>query len=1020
MSLFDELPLQRKPKWLIVDDIMLENKRLHYHIGWLCVALPLLVHAWLVFLPLFKAGNSLTMHHQWMRPIDEQTGFYLDNYHEHHINIAYNDLYALLVVTLCFMLFFPLSMSAKLREKRYTLAVYLHLIAAALYGVELIRTPFTIHCWFFCAPIMALYVMDRMYGMFWYRVTSEAKLICKYSIDSDYVVLFLHVPHLPPPETMQCDFKVFGKRLLFERGAVRQTPPIRASVYDVLQSLNELYGDIESSFLFSSSMRHTLSHRSHRFPIRTHANHQHVASHEFQSSLATEKCGKSQQQTFTLMRTDTALTGLSLSGLRINEEDAETPHNSPSESAKAHHIYLQNMLAQQSRLRKLSEHNEPEQSYQHQRSEALSVVRSGTGRHDKKYIMSSNLSTPSFGASGIPQHFVDAPPLNQLQPTIPPVPKPRKRQRHVRSFQKEVVILPMSNPLTSPRMLSTTKSAHRAHSDEEDEDEETEDDDTVSEQHSHDDEDEDDGGDFDREPLHEDTVDSPTINTLVTLPTAVAPSYVGGHRESYQDGTMCGSLETDLTHNIGHVTVGAAGFGGYPYKSPTPFNAQSLEHCKSTTLQSVTITYHNTKPLRQMGSLNPSSKPSTRGPSFDTVIEEVVDQMNAEQTIAATSIIEEDRSSDDANDTEKISLPRPRTTMHTFQTLSVHKSDQPDAASSGIGGHSLQRSRATMRSTRSTQRRSTVKTYASELTTRKSKTTCTKFGSVSQPQTQTRWREKDLWIDEKTKEQFEWNVGVIMKVHQKQNGMSFTQYVRDALGFCFATVGKHEENHSRSEHSKSPKSDSKGGYVRCQMDEKCEAAKAESVNSNRSYTNMSADGHGQKHQATHLYCYGPYRSGFGHVMTECLRNHNPVVLIGTGAGVGYILDFLMETRSRNIDAFPSRVDIHFSCRSVKFFQWVTDVICGPKVKQQDGLHINAHLTGYENVVDYHEAKRYDDEFYYKKKRNAKIGRASFQSVLRNAIVNTKVFFCGNATIQHELQQLCQQLNLKLYKSHVFQ
>ena len=138
-----------------------------------------------------------------------------------------------------------------------------------------------------------------------------------------------------------------------------------------------------------------------------------------------------------------------------------------------------------------------------------------------------------------------------------------------------------------------------------------------------------------------------------------------------------------------------------------------------------------------------------------------------------------------------------------------------------------------------------------------------------------------------------------------------------------------------------------------------------------------------------------------------------MVLIGTGAGVSYILDFLMYTRANEINEFESRVDIHFSCRSIKLFQWITDLICGPTIKKQNNLYINAHLTSHKNINGYNEEND-------NKARHGKIGRASFESVLRNSIVNTKVFFCGAPIIQKKLEKICQELHFKLYKSHSFQ
>eukprot|EP01084_Bolivina_argentea_P144611 253673_1 len=170
--------------------------------------------------------------------------------------------------------------------------------------------------------------------------------------------------------------------------------------------------------------------------------------------------------------------------------------------------------------------------------------------------------------------------------------------------------------------------------------------------------------------------------------------------------------------------------------------------------------------------------------------------------------------------------------------------------------------------------------------------------------------------------------------------------------------------------------------------------------------------YGGNKESVNLISYGPYRSSFSHILEEILDNKydpDPVVLIGTGAGCAFILDFLFYVRSKKITSFKSRVDIHFSCRSVKLFQWITDLLCK---KKENNLFINAHLTSHQNVNEYDSNNLSDD----KNKRKAKIGRASFETVLRNSIVNTKVFFCGSPFIQKQLIKICKELNFKLYQS----
>ena len=149
---------------------------------------------------------------------------------------------------------------------------------------------------------MILYVMDRLYGIFWYRATNETKLICKYNIDKDYVILFLHVPDLD---------KIKEKEMENERQYLGDVYWINTKKYVTNRQFahpfttfynhsDELYGNIEQSLLFSSAMRHTISHRGHRFPIRTHQDHAHVLSQELQSKT---------KRNFDLLRTETLMSG---------------------------------------------------------------------------------------------------------------------------------------------------------------------------------------------------------------------------------------------------------------------------------------------------------------------------------------------------------------------------------------------------------------------------------------------------------------------------------------------------------------------------------------------------------------------------------------------------------------------------------------------------------------------------------------------------------------------------------------
>lgn len=188
---------EHKPSWLIVDDIMIENNHMHYHIGWAAIALPMVVHTWLVFLPLIQ-NIPITVYTTWYRPIDHELDpeFFVETYHHGHLYISLNDIVALVILTITFLGLFPMSMSKKFRSKHWSVAQYLHQIAAFLYAIELLRTPLTAHCWFISTPFILCYIIDRILATFYYRFTDKAKVVCQYNFDDKYLLLCLWIPDI--------------------------------------------------------------------------------------------------------------------------------------------------------------------------------------------------------------------------------------------------------------------------------------------------------------------------------------------------------------------------------------------------------------------------------------------------------------------------------------------------------------------------------------------------------------------------------------------------------------------------------------------------------------------------------------------------------------------------------------------------------------------------------------------------------------------------------------------------------
>ena len=107
---------ENKPSWLIINDIMIENNHLHYYLGSFGIGVPMIIHTWLVFLPLLQA-HELHIYLTWWRPIDIHTNFYLENCHHNNVNISINDIVALLIISICniYSLFFYMRVSIPLR-----------------------------------------------------------------------------------------------------------------------------------------------------------------------------------------------------------------------------------------------------------------------------------------------------------------------------------------------------------------------------------------------------------------------------------------------------------------------------------------------------------------------------------------------------------------------------------------------------------------------------------------------------------------------------------------------------------------------------------------------------------------------------------------------------------------------------------------------------------------------------------------------------------------------------------------
>merc|ERR1712062_824015 len=128
-----------------------------------------------------------------------------------------------------------------------------------------------------------------------------------------------------------------------------------------------------------------------------------------------------------------------------------------------------------------------------------------------------------------------------------------------------------------------------------------------------------------------------------------------------------------------------------------------------------------------------------------------------------------------------------------------------------------------------------------------------------------------------------------------------------------------------------------------------------------------------------LRAWGPYRSEYRLLkkMDEDGYPSTPLVLIATGAGCAFVLDFYWYVTANAI-ALDEAVTIYFSTRSIRLFQMVTDATCTKKVHN---LFVNAHLTSHENIVPRNKDRDRDSGKAKDKSRESAIGRLDMDEIL---------------------------------------
>jgi len=167
---------------------------------------------------------------------------------------------------------------------------------------------------------------------------------------------------------------------------------------------------------------------------------------------------------------------------------------------------------------------------------------------------------------------------------------------------------------------------------------------------------------------------------------------------------------------------------------------------------------------------------------------------------------------------------------------------------------------------------------------------------------------------------------------------------------------------------------------------------------------------------TRIRFWGPYTSEYGLITpAHMVGDLPPLVLIGTGAGCGPILDFYMYITANDYE-LKSQVTCYFSTNSVGLFQFFTDLTCAKSIPNWS---VNAHLTGTEDYeADFEREDRARPESH-SSTRDMKLGRLSFMEVLGEAPPHAEVFFCGAPALQWKVHVACAKYGLTYFPGHRF-
>ena len=159
------------PKFLDMD-IRHSNLAIHKFTGIWLNGVPTMLHVIVLFLP-WADGNSVTFFYDgfdfsnWWDPCVKPFSAFS---HEDGANYTWDEIFRLVLIIIVFCIMMPISRADWMLGKSYSTAMIIHSVAGLAFMVDLVRKNTHQLSWRFNLPLIILYVIDRLFATFLYRV----------------------------------------------------------------------------------------------------------------------------------------------------------------------------------------------------------------------------------------------------------------------------------------------------------------------------------------------------------------------------------------------------------------------------------------------------------------------------------------------------------------------------------------------------------------------------------------------------------------------------------------------------------------------------------------------------------------------------------------------------------------------------------------------------------------------------------------------------------------------------------